>query len=416
VRVRGQLLRCRWIVGPGAVPLRGGGLWLARGRILRVLRSPAELRACARTSGAQLVDLGDALVAPGFVDAHAHLELCALRGRVPAGSSFADWIEALLRERARCTPAELAAAARAGADELLAGGTTLVADIDSLGLCGRALRAHPLRRIPFHELLDARDPARTRAALRRARSALRQPARLGHGLSPHAPATVSAALAAGIARLAGARRARLMVHWAETAEEERWLEHGDGPLAQLLHGAPGRRGLALLEAARLIGPRTLLVHGNQARADERARVARAGAALVHCPGTHAFFARERFALGAWLEAGVPLALGTDSLASNRALDMRAELAALLRAQPRLHPREAWLLATRGGARALGLSRRAGELVPGAGADLAVFAAAPARAGELWELLTQPQAPLQEVWVAGRRVWSCSPNPEMQLQG
>src|SRR6185295_3575235 len=189
-------------------------------------------------------------------------------------------------------------------------------------------------------------------------------------------------------------------HWAETPEEELWLERGAGPLAGLLRASPHARGLALLEAARLIGPRTLLVHGNEARAEERARIARAGAALVHCPGTHAFFDRPRFALGAWRRAGVTLALGTDSLASNRVLDMRAELAQLLRAQPGLHPRQAWLIGTRGGARALGLAGRAGELVPGAHADFAVYGDAPTRASELWGLVTQPEAPIREVWIAG----------------
>jgi len=152
------------------------------------------------------------------------------------------------------------------------------------------------------------------------------------------------------------------------------------------------------------------VHGNEARADERRRVARAGASLVHCPGTHAFFDRPRFAFGAWRSAGVPLALGTDSLASNRALDMRVEIAELVRAQPGLHPREAWLLATRGGARALGLSGRAGELIPGAFADFAVFGDAPARAPELWELIVHPQAPIHEVWSAGRRVFQATSRP------
>jgi cytosine/adenosine deaminase-related metal-dependent hydrolase len=415
-RARGLIVQSRWVVTAGGIPAREGGLWIANGRIARVLRTPAEVRAQRRSTGAEFAHLGDALVAPGFVDAHAHLELGALRERVAPGRSFADWIGALLRERGRTTPGSLAASARAGADELLAGGTTLVADVDSLGLCARALRGHPLRRIPFHELLDARDPARTRAALRRARGALQQPERLGHGLSPHAPTTVSAALAAGIGRLATRRRARVMVHWAETPEEELWLERGIGPLARLLGGSPRKRGLELLEAARLVGPRTLLVHGNEAREDERRRIARAGAALVHCPGTHAFFARPRFELEAWRAAGVCVALGTDSLASNRALDMRAEIAQLLRAQPGLHPREAWLAATRAGAQALGLAGRAGELVPGALADFVVLGEAPARRSDLWERLTQPAAPIREVWIGGRALPARPRVREKPLQG
>jgi cytosine/adenosine deaminase-related metal-dependent hydrolase len=402
---RGRIVRAGALVAQDGALLRGGGLWIVRERIERVLRSNAEVARCREQSGAPVDDLGDALLAPGFVDAHAHLELSLLRGRVPRGRSFAEWIGALLRERSSSGADELAAGARAGADELLARGTTLVADVDSLGLCARALRGHPLRRIPFHELLDARDPARTSLALRRVRAALRARAPLGHGLSPHAPTTVSARLASGIARLATQRRARVMIHWAETAEEERWLEHGTGPLASLLPGAPLRRGLELLEDAHLVGPRTLLVHGNEASAEERERVARSGATLVHCPGTHAFFGRRRFALDAWREAGVPLALGTDSLASNRALDMRAEIAALLRAQPALHPREAWLSATRGGARALGFAGRAGELRDGAWADFLVLERAPARAAQVWEQLAHPQSAIRAVWIAGRPAFS-----------
>jgi len=364
----GLIVGARWLVARDGAPLRDAGLWIVRGRIERVLRSAAQIRSCQKSSGARVLDLGDALLAPGFVDAHAHLELSALRGRVPAGRSFAAWIGALLRARGASQTQDLAAGARDAADELLAGGTTLVADVDSLGLCARALRGHALRRIPFHELLDARDPARTDPALRRVRAALRARAPLGHGLSPHAPMTVSFALAATSGVLARTRRARLMIHWAETPEEERWLEHASGPLSGLLPTPPRRRGLELLERARLLGPRTLLVHGNAASSDEIARVVRSGAALVHCPGTHAFFGRPRFALAEWTRAGARLALGTDSLASNGALDMRSEIAQLLRAQPRLHPREAWLLATRGGASALGLAGRVGELREGAWAD------------------------------------------------
>ncbi|MBK7643536.1 MAG: amidohydrolase family protein [Planctomycetes bacterium] len=412
---RGVLVRSRWLIAEGAQPVREGGLWIVRGRIEGVLRSPGEVRACQRRRSPRMVDLGDALVAPGFVDAHAHLELSALAARVPAGRNFAAWIRTLIAERGKTSSKRLAAGARAGADALLASGTTLVADIDSLGLLARALRGHPLRRIPFHELLDARDPARTRPALARAHAALRAARRLGHGLSPHAPTTVSAALASGIARLAKRRRARVMVHWAETAEEERWLESGEGPLAALLGASPLQRGLDLLEAAGLLGRRTLLVHGNLARPDERERVARAGAVLVHCPGTHAFFARPRFALGAWRSAGARLALGTDSLASNGALDMRAEIAQLLRTQPALHPREAWLLGTRDGAEALGLAQRAGELRRGAFADFAVFGAGPARAGEIWEHLCRPGAPVREVWIAGKPVFRAALEPEKPLR-
>lgn len=403
---RAEFVRCAWLVAEDGELLRDAGLWIGSdGRIRRVLAGERELAAAARECGSQPLDLGAVLLAPGFVDAHAHLELSALRGRVGAGASFTDWIGNLLRERARLSAAELGQAARAAADELLAGGTTLVADVDSLGLCGDALRGHALQRIPFHELLDARDPARTSAALERVRRALSTRTRLGHGLSPHAPGTNSAELLTAAARLARGRRARLMIHWAETPEEERWLEHGEGALAALLPDPPGMRGLCALERAGLLGTRTLLVHGNAALPAERARIAAAGASLVHCPGTHAFFDRPSFDLAAWRAAGVPLALGTDSLASNERLDLRQELALLARAAPGFERRELWLAATRGGARALGLGGRMGELRPGAQADFLVLDVCPRGAAEVWEALTSPLPAVRETWIRGRRVFA-----------
>src|SRR6187399_1152440 len=101
----GLLLHSRWILAADGAALRGGGLWVVRGRIARLLRTPAELRAFRRRTAARPLDLGAALVAPGFVDAHAHLELSALRGRVRPGASFAAWIAALLVERGRCAQA-----------------------------------------------------------------------------------------------------------------------------------------------------------------------------------------------------------------------------------------------------------------------------------------------------------------------
>ena len=115
-----------------------------------------------------MLDLGDVVLAPGFVNAHAHLDLCALAGAVRPGGSFTGWIRALLVQRSALGRAVMARAARAGADRLLATGTTTVGDIEASGVASRALARHALRRRAYREVLDAGDPARTRAALARA--------------------------------------------------------------------------------------------------------------------------------------------------------------------------------------------------------------------------------------------------------
>jgi cytosine/adenosine deaminase-related metal-dependent hydrolase len=139
------------------------------------------------------------------------------------------------------------------------------------------------------------------------------------------------------------------------------------------------------------------------RADERARVARAGAVLVHCPGTHAFFGREPFPWRAWREAGVDVALGTDSLASNDSLDLRLALGRLRAAHP-LAPAAAVLdAATLHGARALGLEGEVGAVTPGARADLLATQAPESDASRLAERLARGEFDVHRIWLRGEEV-------------
>jgi cytosine/adenosine deaminase-related metal-dependent hydrolase len=192
------------------------------------------------------------------------------------------------------------------------------------------------------------------------------------------------------------------IHWAETEAEGRWLRDGSGPLAALLGPSPRARGLTLLERAGLLGPRLALVHGNHPAAGELARIARARATLVHCPGSHAFFARPRAPIAAWLRAGVEVALGTDSLASNDDLDMYREMALLRASHPGLAPRIVWRMATLGGARALGWAGRVGELRPGAWADCVLLDTTARDDDALLDALTAGERQVQGVFVAARR--------------
>lgn len=392
----------RWLDEAGVL-LRGGA-------IERVVVGRHAQRRAAATHDAVWHDLGDGVLAPGFVNAHAHLDLSGLAGRLEPGSALVPWIGGVLRERAARDPAQLARDAARGSRRCAATGTTLVGDIDATGAVLRAGRAVATRLVVFRELLDAGDPERTAAALAGVRRALPRRARRLEGLSPHAPHTASPALLRAAAELAAARDLPVAVHWSESAEEVEWLRTGGGALAALLStppSGPRRSGLDRLAGAGLLGPRTLLVHGNHPARGEPARVAGAGATLVHCPGCHAWFGRAPFPLRRYLDAGVPVALGTDSLASNADLDLRRELALLRAAHPWLAPEAAWAMATLAPARALGLAGRAGELVPGAWADLVHHLPEGETAGGAasapLEALAAGRSAVAGVWIAGRRV-------------
>lgn len=396
---RAHVLSAGHVLAPDGTWHRGGGVLVVDGRIRRVL---ANLDECART-GERRVDLGDRVLLPGFVDAHAHLDLSGFAGRVAGGSSFPDWIRNLLAVRGTLDEASLARAARERAERLLASGTTSVGDIDASGRLARVAGGLALRVRRFRETLDAGDASRTDAALNELDTRASSPRSWSEGLSPHAPYTVSDALWSALARRARARRLPVAIHWAETPEERAWLEHGTGPFATLLARSPRRSGLASIESAGLLDARTALIHGNDATADERAHIAGSGACLVHCPGTHQFFGRPQFAARAWVDAGVPLALGTDSSASNDDLDMAREMALFRARQPDFGPAETLALATSQAAHAIGLAGRVGTLAPGAFADLALHEAPGASGPERLEAITHGKGRVVGVWIAGRQV-------------
>lgn len=382
--------------------IEGGACVVERGRVRAVLESRAAVRQ-ESGPGLERVDLGDVLLVPAFVDAHAHLELSGLAGEVSAQGTFTDWIRALLAARGRYSAGDLARAARSGAQRLLATGTSLVGDIDSSGAIESGARGLALRVLRFREALDAGDATRAPAVIERLRRPAVRRRRFHEGLSPHAPYTVSRELGSELGRLARIQRARVAIHFAETSEESDWLERGAGPLSAILAHAPHTTGLGAIERAGLLGARTLLVHGNCVSADERLRIHASGAALVHCPGTHLFFGRAPFDARAWLDAGVPLALGTDSLASNADLDMGRELALFTAAQPGLSPREAFACATRNGARALGFAGRAGEIAPGALADFALYELGPGSGRDALAALAHGEARFRGLWMDGSAV-------------
>jgi cytosine/adenosine deaminase-related metal-dependent hydrolase len=212
------------------------------------------------------------------------------------------------------------------------------------------------------------------------------------GLSPHAPYSVSADLF----RAAGKRARYLAVHCAELPEEQEFLRSGGGPFAALLerlgrmpagYRPPGCGAVRHLERLGLLRSTTQLVHCQELERGDLGRIAASGASIAVCPGTISYFRRSPPDVPLWLRRGVPVALGTDSRASNEAMSMRAELRRAARLWPTLSPAALFDMATRGGGRALGAAH--GALRRGRRADLVVV-----RLGGEW-------CPALERFVQGR---------------
>lgn len=385
--------------------LEGGGLRLRGGRVVEVLGDSRSVHRAAERCGVAPVDTGAPWVLPGWVNAHAHLELHDFAGRLPRDQGFGAWVGTLLGLRDAASLEALGSAALRGSEELLGGGTTCVADVDTRGGGRRGLGCAGIRAVLQREVLDARDPRRTPGAIEALDEGMDPSSGEGQGLvseglSAHAPFSVSEDLMAAVAERAGPRDLQVSCHWSETPEELAYLVRGEGPLAAVLGPSPRTRGLDLLERAGLLGPRTTLIHGNHPEVDEPERIAAAGSCLVHCPGTHAFFDREPFPFGRYRRAGVTLALGTDSRASNDGFDLRRELVLFDAQFPGLSPWDLMDLTTVSAAKAVGLPGRVGTLAPGAWGDWMLFDPAGASGSSAIEALVAGEGRVLGSWVGG----------------
>lgn len=361
-------------------------VWDHRGRIVSVARTRDPV--------------ADVMVLPGLVDAHAHLQLPALPAPV---REFLPWIGAVMASRQAVTAAAERAAVTGAVRELLAGGTTTIGEIDSSGASLAAMARTPVTGRCYRELTGYHLDAGAAHELVQQRQ---QPGRgaIAVGLSPHAPYSVSPAL------FAAAHRAtkQLAIHCAELPEEQQFLHTGRGPFLDLLqrlgrlpagHRPPRCGAVRWLEQLGVLGPRTQLIHCQELERGDAARIAAAGASIVVCPGTIEYFGRRPPPVPQWLASGIPVALGTDSRASNTGLCMRAELQRAARLWPGLAPARLLAMATMHGARALDLP--VGRLRRGGRADLLVIPAAATAAATLEGFVTGA-ASEPVVYAGGRR--------------
>ena len=372
----------RWVVPVSGPPVADGAVLVgADGRIAAV----GPDAAVPRPDGAAHLALGDAALLPGLVNAHSHLELTALRGLV-RGLPFPAWLQTVRALKRAVDEEGLRASARWGVLEGFAAGITTTGDTGSGRQVAPALAELGGRGVAYHEVYGP-DPAQCTEVVADLEGALDGLAacesdRVTVGLAPHAPYTVSEPLLAAIVAVATARRLKTAMHVAESGEERALVEEGRGPFADDLRSrgirvqARGCSTVGWLERVGLLACRPLLIHCVTAGSDDFRIARRWGATAVHCPWSNAVLGHGRADLTAMREAGLPVGLGTDSVAAGGRLDLFAEARfAALGAE--LSPREMLRLVTADGAAALGLEG-VGTLERGAWADLAaVGLAAPA---------------------------------------
>ena len=331
--------------------------------------------------GARRVEFPDAVLVPGLVNTHTHLELTHLAGRNPE-REFSRWIRTIRALKDATTPEEFDHSAEQGVRDCWTAGVTCVADTGSTGAPLRALARLGARGIYYQEVFGP-DPAHRAASLTELQAAVVRLApvatsRSRLGVSPHAPYTVSDPLYRAVAELARREGLPLAVHLAESREETALVRDGAGSFAEALrargipvharHCSPVQYLLELGVLERATG--WLFIHCVQVDERDIAILQESGGAVAACPRSNRAHGHGAAPLAAFRAAGIPVGLGTDSVVSAGDVNVWAEAAAA-----GLYGEDALRLLTIEGARALGLDSEIGSLDVGKQADLAVFPSA-----------------------------------------
>lgn len=362
----------RWLLPVSAPPVEHGAV-VVEGERIAAVGPRAEI--IERFPESKLESFGEAVILPGLINTHTHLELTVLRGYLEDEErDFFAWLRKLTIARLELlTPDDIRVSAAWGACEAVRAGITSVDDAsDSALMSMMALRDVGLRGVVYKESFgpDARLAAENFEKLKVKVQELRanETTLVRAGVSPHAPYTVCGPQLEMIADFALAENLPLMMHAAESEAEADFLREGCGVFAEGLArrsiewNAPGLSTIQYLKRHGILDTRPLLAHCIRVDDDDIETLRSYQARVAHCPKSNAKLGHGRAPLAKFLEAGVVVGLGSDSVASNNTCDILEEA------------RFAVLLARAGGdnvsaAKILGTAT--GELKEGAQADLAV---------------------------------------------
>ena len=365
-------------------PIENGWLRMERGLITAIGRRGTP------GSPAETLDLGDAIVLPGLVNAHTHLEFSRFDCPLDASGGLPSWIPQVVAARRQQRQGLLddgdeatATAIRLGLAESAAAGVTAIGEIATTIPQGAYAGPGPAVCV-FREGLGL-GAAAAAAVPRQVAADLDWLERTGFaaGVSPHAPYSVAAPLGRRLVAEACRRGLPVAMHLCESREEEELLATGSGAFRRVLEDLGVWNAVqppALLPAAAWIGllaqaRRGLVIHATHINRDPAAlaRLAyhRDRLAGVICPRTTRMMSGGLPPVRLLAAAGLRLAIGTDSRASNPDLSVLAECRTL--ADTGLSsPMESLQMATIHGAWALGREHRSGCLAVGRPADLVIL--------------------------------------------
>jgi len=361
----------------------------------------------------------DGVILPALVNAHLHLELSHMAHAVAGGDGLPAWIELFISARARARDQDPGPAMTMSAEDLVRFGVAAVGDVSNTLASVAPLAEARLAGTVFHEVFGI-TPRRMAEALEAAQViralAPEPPPGLRIVTSPHAVYSTHHPSLVELLRAGPGS-----IHLAEDPAERGFVSTGTGGFGHLVARMGGRaRDLvpkgrsAVAVVAPHLRPHHLAVHCVDLDEDDVALLRASGATVVLCPRSNAFITGTLPRLDLLLEAGIPLAIGTDSLASAPSLAPLADVATLRRAFPAISASRILPLAWNGPAVA---APHVGALLPGRAPGVLVAPARGTRIDDPFEFVISAGAEERPFeWLAKQVPPHAAPSPPSAAGG
>jgi 5-methylthioadenosine/S-adenosylhomocysteine deaminase len=383
-----MLLLARYVLPMNGPHIEDGAV-LVRGSAIREVGERGDLLAAHPDE--EVIDYGLAILMPGFIDLHTHLEYATFRGVVD-DLPYTQWKMEVQSREHLLSHEDWEQSAFLGAMEAIRSGITTVADVSDTGASVGAVQDSGLRGVLYREVstMDPADVERVmEEALRDMRSWEQQtdPDRITIGLAPHSPYTCHPRLLRAIAETVGTADTPVAIHLAGSRDEYNFVKYGSSPLGQDFRAQSGwaeqtwmPTGVSPVRYVYQWGildlPNVLAVHCVHVDAEDIAVLQRTGVPVAYCARCNAKLGMGTAPLGDFHAQGLRVGIGTDSPASTSTVDFFEEMRVGLLIQRGIHGEAGFFsaktfvrMATIEGARALKIDGLVGTLEPGKRADI-----------------------------------------------
>ncbi len=361
--------RAKWVVPVTSPVLENGAVAVFNDKIVGVGKAHDIL---TRFHG-ELIDHGFAILCPGMVNCHTHLELSGLHMRLSPTSSFTRWVENMLEAKENLSTQDEEDAINNAIFQLKNEGIIAIGDVGNTTIAPTLLaESHSIDiyYVFFQEIICLkRQDAPNLSAMDMRMNDLERKGFLAT-IAPHACYSVFPELLKTIKGLCTGRNRPFSVHVAESEEEMTFLTSGTGPMRTFLEKKgkwplefqiPKTSPIRHLHHLGVLDANTICVHCVHLDDEDMNLMASSGATACLCPRSNLFLGSGIPPAAKLASQGIPIALGTDSLASNDKLSIFAEMSSLARLAPGVSSETIFRAATLGGATALKLQDQIGSL-------------------------------------------------------